>query len=158
IPLEHKDQALRELRRVLAPGGLTLHYVETSADDPLSRFARRYPELYERYVVAPEGHVGVEPAAALFARFRAAGFVPLAEIAAYKGFIYVDRVLQYFDNEYCERSWPLRLLVAACRPLARVRPLAAAANLAVTLLVEAADHVLPSAWAGGALVFYAKGS
>lgn len=156
IPFENKDRLLSEIARVLKPGGLTVHYIETLSTDPLSSFSRGYPELHERYFVAPEGHIGTEPPAATFARFRQAGFVPVAEIPAYKGFIYVERVLQYFDNEFMEHSRAIRLLVMLLRPLARHRLPTLAANLFITLCFELFDPLLPDTWAGGVLVSYRK--
>jgi len=156
VPMRHKERLMSEMYRVLRVGGRTVHYVETMSQDPLSRFARRYPDLHRRYFVAPEGHVGVESPTATFARFRQAGFVPVREVAVYKGAIYAERFVRYFDNEYRAKSWLVRSLVALLRPIVRVKPLALAADLAVTLFFELFDPVLPEDWAGGALVCYTK--
>lgn len=156
IPIEEKDQVLREIHRVLNRGGVTVHYVEAGGDDPLSRLARQQPDLYERYILAPEGHLGIEPASDVFRRFRGAGFLPLREIAVYKLLIYVERVVQYFDNEYQWKSGLLHFLVVLCKPLIRRRLLAGAVNLVLTVLIEILDDVLPDSWAGGALVSYTK--
>ena len=147
---------LAEIRRVLRPGGRTLHYVEAEGQDPLMRWARGRPDLYQRYVVAPEGHVGMEGARATFARFRQAGFRPLAEVAAYRGLMYVGRVAQLFDNEYAAAALPLRALVRLCRALSAVGPLELAANLAVTAALEVGDRLLPVDWAGGVMVCYER--
>ena len=80
----------------------------------------------------------------------------MCEVAAYKGALYVERFLQCFDNEYRDKSAVIRLLVALLRPIARVRPLALAANLAITGLFEVFDRLLPESWAGGVLVSYVK--
>ena len=157
IPPECKDRLLSEIHRVLKPGGRTVHYIETLSEDPLSVFARRYPDLYQCHVIAPEGHIGVETPVATFERFRRAGFIPVREVAAYKGAIYIERFIQYFDNEYKDKSRLMRFLVAVFRPLARVKPLTLISNLAITLFFEVFDHILPEDWAGGALVCYAKG-
>jgi SAM-dependent methyltransferase len=156
VPLERKDAVLAEIRRVLRPGGRTLHYVEAEGQDPLLTWARRDPALYLRHVVAPEGHVGMETASRTFARFRRAGFRPLAEVAAYRGLMYVGRVVQLFDNEYAARSRRLRVLVALCRALNAVGPVALAANLAVSAALEVGDRLLPLDWAGGVMVCYER--
>ncbi|MHB1134656.1 MAG: class I SAM-dependent methyltransferase [Chloroflexota bacterium] len=156
VPLAQKDAVLAEIRRVLRPGGRTLHYVEAAGQDPLMRWARRRPDLYQRYVVAPEGHVGMETARDTFARFRQAGFRPLAELGAYRGLMYVGRVVQLFDNEYAAASAPLRALVAVCRALSAAAPLELAANLAVSAALEAGDRLLPLDWAGGVMVCYER--
>jgi SAM-dependent methyltransferase len=156
VTLERKDAVLAEIRRVLRPGGQTLHYVEAEGQDPLLRWARRRPELYQRHVVAPEGHVGMETATRTFARFRRAGFRPLSEVAAYKGLMYVGRVVQLFDNEYAAASPALRALVALCRALSSFGPLALFANLAVSAAIEVGDRLLPLDWAGGVMVCYER--
>lgn len=156
ISFAQKPLLLQEIARVLKPGGITVHYIETLSDDPLSRFSRSHPDLHERYFVAPEGHIGTESAWTTCARFRTAGFLPIEEIPVYKGFIYGERFLQYFDNEFQEYSRVIRWLVKLLRALARHRMLMLATNLLITLGFELCDPFLPDSWAGGVLVSYRK--
>lgn len=156
IAAPYKDALLADVYRVLKPGGATVHYIETLSTDPLSNFSRSHPDLHERYFVAPEGHIGAESPAETFQRFRRAGFLPVHEVPAYKGFIYIDRFFQYFDNEFKDRSPAIRAAVTLLRPLVRHKALTLATNLFITLLFEVCDPVLPDAWAGGALVYYLK--
>jgi SAM-dependent methyltransferase len=156
IPFDYKDDLLAEVYRVLKPGGATVHYIETLSNDPLSRFSRSYPDLHEAHFVAPEGHIGVESPADTFTRFRRTGFVPIHELPVYKGFIYIDRFMQYFDNEFRERSRFIRAMTTLCRPLVSSRYITLAINLLITLGFELCDPLLPDTWAGGALVYYEK--
>ncbi len=156
IPLHQKQQVVEEIHRVLKTGGRTLHFIEAEGDDPIIRFAKQDPELYQRRIIGPEGHEGIESAADTFARFRRAGFQPLAETGAYRMIMYVGRVPQLFDNEYARRSGPLGALVALCKLLTRWRPLELASNIAVALLLEITDRVFPERWSGGVLVDYVK--
>lgn len=156
VSIADKDVVLAEVRRVLRPGGCTMHYVETDGDDPLMRFAKRFPELYQRHIVGPEGHIGLEAPAAVFGRFRRLGFRPVAELPAYRGFTYVGRLVQYFDNEYARLAWPVRALVAVAKVLTRTPVVESAANLVLSLLIELGDRLLPQHWAGGALICYEK--
>lgn len=149
-----KDSVLAEIRRVLRPGGRTLHYIETEGADPLMSWARRSPDLYQRHVISPEGHVGMETASRTFARFRRAGFRPIREVAAYRGTMYAGRVAQLFDNEYARQSTAVRYLVAVSLALARVPALEAAANVGLTAAMEVGDRVFPLDWAGGVMVCY----
>ncbi|MBI2865563.1 MAG: methyltransferase domain-containing protein [Chloroflexi bacterium] len=156
VPLQAKDRVLAEMYRVLARGGRTLHYVEADGQDPVNRFGRRYPDLYEKYITGPEGHIGLETAGETAARFRRHGFVPAREIPCYRGLLYVNRVVQYFDNEYRQKSRLLSASVAVCGTLTRSKAIENLANVAVTLAMEVGDRILPSGWAGGMLVEYRK--
>ena len=156
IPLESKDLALREIRRVLKTGGHTLHYIETEGDDPLTRFSKRSPELYQRYIVKPEGHIGLEPAPLAAERFRKLGFHPLKESPVYKMLLYTSRVVQYFDNEYRGLSRPVAFLTSFCKLCVALGPVDLLANLIVSLALEVTDHLLPQTWASGLLVEYQK--
>lgn len=158
IPPEDKDAVLSEVFRVLRPGGCTLHYVEALGDDPLTRFEQRYPELYRRHIIEPEGHVGLEPPQAIFERFRQAGFQPArgGELPVYRLLLYVGRVLQHLDNDYQNQALWARVSVVLCRLLGRWKPVEAVANVGVSALMELGDRFFPASWAGGVLVEYRK--
>jgi SAM-dependent methyltransferase len=152
-----KDVVLNEIWRVLKPAGRTIHYVEADGDDPLMRFAKRYPDLYHRYMIKLEGHIGLETASDIAARFRRLGFRPIAEVPAYRGLTYVGRLVQYFDNEYASKSRAIRLVASLAKLLTRSRVLELASNLMLSVMIEIGDRVLPERWAGGMLVCYEKG-
>lgn len=153
---EQKDAVLGEIYRVLKRGGLTLHYIETEGDDPLMRFARQHPDLYQRYIIEPDGHVGLESPGETVRRFRSLGFRPISELAAYRGLTYVGRVIQYFDNDYSRLSRGVGMMVSLCKALRRSSALEAAANVVISGLMEGGDRLFPSEWAGGVLVCYQK--
>jgi SAM-dependent methyltransferase len=69
VPFEEKDAVLSEIRRVLRPGGVTLHGIECT--DRLAQ--KSYEEMTEgelRRFVAVDGHVGLEEEHEHAARFR----------------------------------------------------------------------------------------
>ncbi|HKP92944.1 MAG TPA: methyltransferase domain-containing protein, partial [Chthoniobacterales bacterium] len=69
IPAEDKDAVLQEIRRVLKPGGVTMHGIECTDHDG----RRRYDEMNEeelRRFIAIDGHVGLEEEEEHAARFR----------------------------------------------------------------------------------------
>jgi len=156
IPESQKGAALAEMKRVLTPGGSTLHYIEAAADDPLTRWARGQEREFQRFIVRPEGHVGLQAPRLVYRAFRDAGFEPRVEAAVYKGWLYPERLLQYYDNALGHRSLPLRLVVGVCRALMRWPPSRLACRLFVSALYELLDPVLPEDWAGGVLVSYRK--
>lgn len=157
VPLPEKERVWQEIARVLRPGGRTLHYIEAFSRDPLMEHARLEPARYQKYVVDAEGHVGLESARAIFARFRQSGFRPVVEQGVYRLFLYLERILQYFDNEFPVRSPQIRLLVLLAR-LGAVHPaFTQLGNLAITALMEIGDRLLPLSWSNGVLVEYRKG-
>ncbi|MCL5074141.1 MAG: methyltransferase domain-containing protein [Chloroflexi bacterium] len=153
---ENKGGVLGEIYRVLKRGGRTLHYIETDGEDPLMRFAKRFPDLYQSYIISPEGHVGLEAPSEVVARFRQTGFRPLCEMPVYRGPMYLQRIVQCFDNEYKEKSAAMAALVTVSRFLLRLKPLGIVGNLGVSLFLEVGDRLLPPEWAGGLLVCYEK--
>jgi SAM-dependent methyltransferase len=74
VAREHKDELVRDIARVLRPGGITAHIIETDSDHDLVRAAKRNPETYRRQFVEQDGHIGLEHADSVLARFRAQGF------------------------------------------------------------------------------------
>lgn len=74
VPAEAKDELIAETARVLRSGGRAAHLIETDSAHPLVRAAKRRPELYRKQFVEQDGHVGLEPAERVVARFSARGF------------------------------------------------------------------------------------
>jgi SAM-dependent methyltransferase len=69
-----KEELVAEIARVLRPGGVTAHLIETASDHPAVAGLRARPEAYERLIVSQDGHVGLEPAPRVLDRFRRHGF------------------------------------------------------------------------------------
>ncbi len=74
VPEDKKDETIAEIRRALRPGGITAHLVETDSNHRLVRAAKERPDAYRAQFVEQDGHVGLEPASRVIARFRAHGF------------------------------------------------------------------------------------
>jgi len=99
-----KDRLLSEIARVLKPGAKSIHVVETDSTHPLVTFAKQYPELYQRYFVEPDGHIGLEMPAAVVGRFERHG---LRVVRCYKmeaGVFHPRLMLKHFDNEFRHHS------------------------------------------------------
>lgn len=156
VPFSDKERVFAEIYRVLKPGGRTLHYIEAEGTDPVTRMAKQNRELYEESFIAPEGHIGMEAPSAIFARFRRAGFAPVAELGAYKVLVYVNRAIQLYDNDYRERSPFLKVWTNAARLAMKSPALETVGNLLVAAGLEIGDRVLPRDWGSGALVEYEK--
>lgn len=104
VPFEAKNPVLAEIRRVLRPGGVTVHLIETDGDNELIRIAKQNPELYRKYLIEPDGHVGLEKATQVVARFEALGFGLKHVEKIDPNELHPRLVLKWFDNEYRSRS------------------------------------------------------
>lgn len=74
VPLEHKDNLVAEIARVLRPGGVTAHIVETDSEHPAVLEAKRNPDAYRKQFIEQHGHIGLEPADQAIERFERQGF------------------------------------------------------------------------------------
>jgi hypothetical protein len=128
---------LAEMARVLAPGGLMLHQLETSSDGALFRFARRDPDFYRGSLVDIDGHVGLELPSEALARFRRHG---LRVVYARPDFVWYliphGEALKRFDDPVAQRNAMLRALLALDRLCAGRKQLIEGRNLAVGILNE----------------------
>ena len=113
VPIEHKDTLVAEIARVLVPGGITAHIIETDSDHPAVLAAKKDREAYRKQFVEQHGHVGLEPANRVIERFERHGF-RLKECSL------VDAILpsvlnfrRFFDApglaDLPEVRWPRRL-------------------------------------------------
>jgi ubiquinone/menaquinone biosynthesis C-methylase UbiE len=88
IPLEQKQDVIKEIYRVTKAGGFSLHSAECEADNALYERAKRYPDLYRKYFQDIYGHYGLEYPSVCKKRFRNESFEPIFETSDYcKGMI-----------------------------------------------------------------------
>ena len=69
VEAEEKDAVLAEIRRVLRPGGVTLHGIECTDRQSQKTYDEMSPEELARFIEI-DGHVGLEEEAEHAARFR----------------------------------------------------------------------------------------
>ncbi len=74
VPLEEKEALVQEIGRTLRPGGITAHIIETDSTHPVVAAAKARPEVYRRQFIDQDGHIGLEPAPQVLARFERHGF------------------------------------------------------------------------------------
>ncbi len=118
VPIASKDAVLREIRRVLEPGGKTLHVIETDSEHALIGEAKRHPQLYRRHLIEADGHVGLELPSAVLARFARAGFELQRCERMDCGPLHPRLALKWFDNEYRRASPQFARLAARARAVA----------------------------------------
>lgn len=112
IPSDKKDVIIKEIYRVLKPGGKTLHIIETDSTNIWFRIAHRNPILFKKYFIEQiGGHIGLELPTKCVARWKADGF----EIKSAKkiwGLIWpIQDYAGLFGNEYMETSPIVRVIV-----------------------------------------------
>jgi SAM-dependent methyltransferase len=74
VAAEHKDVLISEIARVLKPGGITAHIIETDSDHPAVRCAKKYSDTYRKQFIDQHGHIGLEHAGRVIDRFERQGF------------------------------------------------------------------------------------
>jgi glycosyltransferase involved in cell wall biosynthesis/SAM-dependent methyltransferase len=116
IPQEHKEEFIAQIYRVLKPGGRTIHYIETEGNNSLERFAKKYSELYGKYFIKQDGHIGLEKPSLIIERFRRHNFICVAKLKrSFTGLRFPREYLKRFDNEYKEKSFLIKILVNFCK-------------------------------------------
>ena len=104
VPVEEKDQVLNEIRRVLRPGGSSMHVVETDSRGWLMEQAKEEPELYQRYLIDQDGHVGLELASEVVARFERAGLAVEQVETLADSDVHPRLAVKWFGGEYRQAS------------------------------------------------------
>ena len=112
VPAEQKDQVLSEIRRVLRPGGVSLHVVETDSTGWLMEQAKQEPDLYQQYLIEQDGHVGLELASEVIARFNRAGLAVEQVATLADSDVHPRLAVKWFNGEYRQVSRPLGRLAA----------------------------------------------
>ena len=100
IPFAAKPAVAAEMLRVLEPGGRTVHVIEVDGKHPLTELSKRTPELYQRYLIDPDGHVGLDAPARAIERFLEAGFQLVDAIPWENGPLHPRLAVKWFDNEH----------------------------------------------------------
>lgn len=147
VPAGGKHEVLSEWRRVLKPGGRMLHVIEIDPAAPFYRLARKQPHLYEKYFIELDGHFGLEPPAAVRARFERAGFTVVRSRSCFKAAVFPpEEYAKRLGPEYAASSRLFRALAALGTACERHRQLDRAASLVTGIATTLTDPVLPEAW------------
>jgi SAM-dependent methyltransferase len=131
IPPAEKDAVCSEIARVLKRGGRSVNVIETDSRHPLLQFAKQSPDLYQRYFIEPDGHVGLELPSAVIERFERHGLHLAACWKMEAGFLHPRQWLKHFDNEYAEKSPRIAAAVKRSRQIMESPALLAAAEIAL---------------------------
>jgi ubiquinone/menaquinone biosynthesis C-methylase UbiE len=157
IPPGMKERLFSEMSRVMKKGGMCAHIIETDSDNFIKGFAKKYPDLYQRYFIdGIGGHFGLEMPAVVLRRFRTAGFEPVS-VRKYYNYIWdMESFIALFDNEYKEKSFLLRGVLSFYRLLCKNFGVKVAATAVLGCLSFLVDALVPLSKAEGILVLCIK--
>ena len=141
---EDKDKIIREILRVLKPGGLTLHVIETDSQNFWFRVARKRPDLFQKYFIEQiGGHVGLELPSQCVARWQSNGFFVKKAIKIW-GLIWpVNDYITLFDNEYRKESALVNAVVAVAKAVAKFKIIKLAVNIILNPINSLVEVFLP---------------
>lgn len=158
IPVENKYVVLSEIFRVTKKGGHTIHSIESDSESLFFRWAKKYPELYQKYFIEMYGHFGLENYLILFKRFRDIGFMPILEATdSTKG--YIREILSYrvfFDNEFKKLSKFIKFLVYICKLLSKYKIIRIIIDFILGFFVPLSILITPKSHRDSIKVIYKK--
>lgn len=142
VPPEEKMPLLLELRRVLRPGGWLITLQDCECNNPLWRWARREPALFQTQFVEKDGHFGLLYASQNLELFRQAGL----EVVRYQGSNKTPLVglpMMQWMQPYRARSMPANVLLGLAAAIAGNRFFNALYTFGVTLWDDLVEQCLP---------------
>jgi SAM-dependent methyltransferase len=114
FPSQQKDSIWKELQRVLRPGGKIAALVELDSNCPWWLFAKKYPDLFDKYFKSAFGHIGMEKHDDVLLRAKIAGFRLLFE-GHVAGLPTTGDFVTWFDNEYKKHSFFIKIMMPIAR-------------------------------------------
>ncbi|MEI8175343.1 MAG: methyltransferase domain-containing protein [Candidatus Omnitrophota bacterium] len=157
IPAKNKETLFGEMYRVLKPGGIIIHAIETDSSNWLYRFAHHDPELFRKsFIEEIGGHFGLEMPRTVLARIERCGFIPV-RIEKIWGLIWpTEEYIYRFDNGYKAQSRRIRLIVWLCKIINKNILIHAIANVLLGIPDYLIEKFMPIDHACGILVQYKK--
>lgn len=139
-----KDAIIKEIYRVLKPGGKTLHVIETDSTNIWIRIAHRDPELFKKYFILQiGGHIGLEMPSACVARWKTDGFT-IVKAKKIWGLIWpIQDYAGLFGNEYADRSLLVRAVVFISKLCSRFKIVQVLVNIMLNPVNSIVETILP---------------
>lgn len=157
IPASFKEGIVFEIRRVLKEGGVTFHLVEVDGQGVLPSWCKKYPELYERYIIDLDGHYGLELPSVASERFTSCEFRNCTAKKIYSGLLWpVTEYAKRFDNEFKNKSLFIKALARASKIIVKNFYVHAMVDCLLGTVSRFWDAVTPFDWADGIYIYACK--
>ena len=104
ISLPKKAVLLAELKRVLKHGGKIMMGMPMVSKEKMAKFTRSYLDLYKRYWIEQDDHIGLEPPRKVISHFKRAGFNVLKTYNYWVNLLMPLSYIKYLDNDYRKKS------------------------------------------------------
>lgn len=110
IPSDRLDSFFQEIKRVMKPDAISMHYFVVDSQCSLGKFIKKYPEYYNEYFIEKDGHYGLRGATETLSLMKQE-----FDVVEYKS-IFAKMLMplgmvKYFDNEYAEKKALIKAVV-----------------------------------------------
>lgn len=140
---EDKDAIIKEILRVLKPGGKTLHVIETDSENFWFKIAHKNPDLFQKYFIEKiGGHIGLEMPSMAVERWKKNGFTILKAKKIW-GVVWPIQDYQMFDNEYKDLSLSANIFVAISKILSKIKLVQVGVNIILNPLNSIIESPTP---------------
>lgn len=142
VPPQDKVPLLAEFRRVLKPGGWLITLQDCECNNPLWRWAKQDPVLFQERFIENDGHYGLMYASENLALFRQAGFEVVEYHASNKTPLVHLSMLEWMQP-YRSKSKLAALLLLLASVVRHHRLLNLVYTLGVTMFDDLVEQALP---------------
>lgn len=156
IPVKQKTTLIREIYRVLRPGGLSFNYIEVEPSKGYTSWAKQYPDLYKKHFVEKDGHFGLESYQTVLERFRNQGFSLLEYKVLAKMILRPGVYARRFNNEYKSKLFVINAIASLDAMLSKSAVTAGIVAIAMKPLEILFEPIVPDDYGGLLLTVHRK--
>ena len=120
VPVAAKLELIREMKRILKPGGVLVSLQDCDCNNWLWQWAKRDPELFQKHFVENDGHYGLLHPSRNLQLFREAGFEVVKYYGANKTPLVTLSMLEWMQS-YRAKSKTANLALGLAHSVAKNR-------------------------------------
>ena len=140
---DKKQILLKEINRVLKKGGIVMKYIPMDSKEALTKFTKKYPDLYEKYWLHQDDHVGLESPYKVINRFKLAGFKIVKYSHCWVNILMPLTYIKYLDNDYRKKSKFIDFCVRFSKLIVKNNIIFGLYALLMGPITDIADHLSP---------------